>query len=322
LKIKKLKLLILIRPFGRMYAKHKSKYDFITTIEQFADVYYWHKDGSIHEIIKKLNIRPDFIFHYDTAYNYKLSPRITGLSEIDIPKGCYIIDSHYNPGFRREYVNKNKIDVIFSVTKENFLKMYPDLKNRFIWLPWSINTAIFRDWSQPKVYDFMLMGLVNPVLEGRYPFREKVLETMKKYNGFVHHHHPGHLVSWKGNPLVDLNYAKEINKSKIFFTCGSTLNYPVLKYFEVLACNSLLLAEANNDIYELGFSNGVNFIACTKEDFEEKALYYLNNPTLRNRISKNGANFINRYHSNEVRASQFIKYINEIIIDRKRTRFD
>lgn len=317
MRTKRLKILILIKPFWKDLAKHKSKFDFIKSLEQFADIYYWYENGSILNIIKKLNINPDFIFHYEVANYYKLSPKITDLDKIDIPKGCFIIDSHYNPDFRRDYIIKNKIDLVFSVTKENFLKVYPDLRNKFVWLPWSINTRVFRDWSQNKEYDFLLMGLINPPQEGKYPFREKVLEVMSKYKNFKHHKHPGHLVSWKGNPMVDINYAKEINKAKIFFTCGSTLKYPVLKFIEVPACNTLLLAEPNSDIIDMGFRDGVNFVACSKENFEEKAEYYLKNSHIRNRISQNGMDFVHKSHSNEVRAQQFIREVTNLIVEKK-----
>jgi Glycosyl transferases group 1 len=317
LKIKRLKLLILIKPFWKDFAKHKAKYDFIKSLEDVFDVYYWYENGEINNIIKKLKITPDFIFHYDIAYNYKLSPRITGLNNITIPKGCYVIDSHYQQTFRKEYILKNKIDIVFSVTKENFLIGYPEFASRFAWLPWSINTGVFKDWNLQKKYDYLLMGLVHPVAEGNYPFRKKVLETFRHNPNFKHHAHPGHLVNWTSNPLVDIKYSKEINKAKIFFTCGSTLNYPVMKFFEVPACNTLLLAESNNDIFELGFRDKVNFISCKSNDVKEKAEFYLKNKKIRNQISKNGYNFIRKRHSNITRAIQFLDYVNHFLITKQ-----
>ncbi|MDY0405037.1 hypothetical protein P5G51_006155 [Virgibacillus sp. 179-BFC.A HS] len=70
---KRLKLLVLMKQFGK-YPKHQPKIDMIRALEKFADVYYWHNDGDIKDIIRKLQIKPDFIFHYDIAWNYGLAP--------------------------------------------------------------------------------------------------------------------------------------------------------------------------------------------------------------------------------------------------------
>ncbi|MBH0231737.1 hypothetical protein H0267_16155 [Halobacillus sp. KCTC 3957] len=35
---------------------------------------------------------------------------------------------------------------------------------------------------------------------------------------------------------VDKKYALELNRAKIFFTCGSVFQYPVLKFYEAPAC--------------------------------------------------------------------------------------
>src|SRR5699024_9263373 len=71
----KLKILVLIKPFW-MYAKHKPKFEMIQSLEKYADVYYWYQDGHIKDILKRLKIRPHFIFHYDIAWNYGLAPKI------------------------------------------------------------------------------------------------------------------------------------------------------------------------------------------------------------------------------------------------------
>jgi spore maturation protein CgeB len=313
----KLQILLFIKPFWKDLAKHKSKSDFFKTLEKYASVHYWYRDGNIHEILNQISIKPDFILHYDIAHNYTLSPNISGLNRISIPKGCYVIDPDHSPAIRRKYIHENNIDIVFSVTKENFLKTYPELKQKFVWLPWSVNQSVFKDWNLEKDYNYLLMGLVQPNKKRSYDFREKILEKMINYPGFKYHKHPGHLVSWEGNPIVDTRYAQEINRSKIFFTCGSSLKYPVLKFFEGPACNSLLLAEANKDIRDLGFKDGVNFVECTTENVEEKAKYFIKNENLRKKITLNGYNFIHKYHSNDYRARQLVSYINKLIVEKK-----
>lgn len=317
----KVKILILIRNFAKSYPKHKAKFETIKAIEKFAEVKYWYRDGNIHDILKELDFKPDFIFHYDIAYGYVLAPRIRGLHEVDIPKGCFVIDAHYSPGERRRYFDRNKIDLIFSVTKDSFLKRYEQYKDKFRWFPFAIDPTVFKDWQLEKDIDFLLIGQLYDrekktgyrtlTPKGKYPFREAVLEKMRGEKGFVFYPHPGHNASSKS--IVNERYAKELNRSKIFFTCGSKLQYPVLKYFEAPACNTLLLAEPIPDILELGFKDGENFVACNQSDFYEKAMYYLKNEAERKRITENGYRFIQNHHTNDVRAKEFVEEIKKII---------
>ena len=86
-----------------------------------------------------------------------------------------------------------------------------------------------------------------------------------------------------------------------------------MKYFEAPACKTLLLAEPVPDILELGFKDGVNFVACDKTNFYEKAMYYLKNEKERIRITENGYKFIHDYHTDDARAKNFVKEIQEYI---------
>lgn len=320
----KLKILILIRQFDKSYPKHKPKFGTIKAIEKYAEVKYWHTNGNIHEIMKTLDFTPDFILHYDMGWYYALAPYITGLDEVDIPKGCFVIDSHYSPLERSNYFVSNKIDLIFSITKSHFLKTYSGFQNKFKWFPFSVNASIFKDYQLEKDIDFLLMGLVYDGMEktgsqlstpkGVYPFRDKVLEKMKDVKGFVYHPHPGHNAT--DNAIINEKYAMELNRSKMFFTCGSYFKYPVLKYFEAPACKTLLLAEAIPDILDLGFEDGVNFVACDQSNFYEKAMYYLENEEERIRITENGYKFIHENHTDDVRARNFVNEIREFIQSR------
>lgn len=321
--MRRLKILILVKPFWKTFPKHQPFFDALQAIENFSDVQYWYNNGHIEDIISKLNFKPDFILHYDIAWGYALAPSIYGLEDCKIPKGCIVIDTHYNAERRREYFNRNQIDLIFSVTKESFLKKFSAYKEKFRWFPFSINTEVFKDWQLDKDIDYLLMGAVyDPegltsnlpkTSRGKYPFREKVLVGMRKVDGFVFHPHPGHKGTESKESIINEDYAMEINRSKIFFTCGSALQYPVLKFFEVPGCKTLLMAEPVSDILELGFEDGVNFVACDQTNFYEKAQYYLEHVEERKRISENGYKFIHTHHTNEVRAKQFIRYIEDYL---------
>lgn len=326
---KKLKILILIKKFW-VYPKHQPKIDLFRALEKYADVYYWYKNGDIKDILKTINVQPDFIFHYDIAWHYGLAPKIEGLENIDIPKGCFVIDLHWKQEQRIRYIEKSKIDIIFSATKHPFLNVFPQYKSKLCWLPWAINSNIMKDWGMKKDIDFLLMGLVYvnknsrgkfPLprkipAKGRYAFRDAVFEKMKNNPGFVFHPHPGHRVTKSDLLIVGKQYAKELNRSKIFFTCGSRNKsgaVAVLKFFEAPACKTLLLAEPNKDIEELGFVDGENYVSCTVDNVVDKAMYYSLNQKERERITVNGYQFIHQHHTNQIRAKQMIRQIKAVL---------
>src|SRR5690625_2641281 len=148
----KLKILVLIKEIWKL-PKHRPKMDMIRALEKFADVYYWHEDGHLNDILKKLNITPDFIFHYDIAWKNGLAPHITGLAETEIGTGCFVIDLHWKPKARIRYFEDNGINLIFSVTKHPFLHVFPQYKGKLRWLPWSINPKIMRNYHLNKEND-------------------------------------------------------------------------------------------------------------------------------------------------------------------------
>src|SRR5699024_1335849 len=215
---------------------------------------------------------------------------------------------------------------IFSTTKNPFQKVFPQFKDKLRWLPWAINPKVMKDWRLEKSIDYLLMGLtyvdeknrgefslpekIPP--KGRYTFRDTVFEKMKNEPGFMFHPHPGHRTSNPKELFVNARYAKELNQSKMFFTCGSRSNtggVAVLKFFEAPACKTLLLAERNKDIDDLGFKDEENYVACTTENFLKRARYYLKYPKERNRITENGYKFIHQNHTNQHRAKQLIREI-------------
>ncbi len=290
--------------------------DFILELKKHANVAIWRKDGEVYYILKTLKKRgfvPDFIFHYDFVYNSVYAPKIYGLGMAKIPKGVYYIDLQTQTDERRAFIHRNKINLIFGSSRDFFFRMFPEFKNKFRWLPFSNNPDIFKDWKLDKEIDFLLMGKVKAP---KYLFRQKVLERMNGVRGFVYRQHPVEAgirninINMKGVFLGE-KYAKEINRSKMFFTCGTTFGYPVAKYFEVPACNTLLIAKGNRDLEDLGFVSGENFVECNENNFYDLAMYYLRNEGERKRIAQNGYNLVHSRHTNRVRAQEFVRTLSE-----------
>ncbi|MFJ8264799.1 glycosyltransferase [Peribacillus asahii] len=129
------------------------------------------------------------------------------------------------------------------------------------WLPHFVNISIFKDYQYPKEIKWLLMGMTS----NHYPLRQIIKKHMINKKGFVYHRHPGYknVNDQDSKIFVGRNYAKEINRAKMFFTDDSKFHYPFMKYYEVLACNTLLLAPANQELLDLGFKPGENFVEIT-----------------------------------------------------------
>ncbi|MBA1336864.1 MAG: hypothetical protein HPY66_3300 [Firmicutes bacterium] len=306
----KLNILVFIK-FHHPIRKHFR--DFLQELNRQANVQIWGS-GSwdmyyVNKLMNKRGFKPDFIFHYDFAYGNAMAPQIHGLKYSAIPKGVYYFDIHVQTRERIQFVKDNNIDLVFCPVKEFFYKTLPELKDKFRWLPFSNNPNIYKDWHRPKDVDFMLMGRT---WKEWYPFRKKVVDRMSGLKNFVYHKHPFEAES-KSDVYIGEKYAKEINRAKIFFTCGTRFNYPVRKYFEVPACNTLLMAKGNNDLPELGYINGENFIECNEENFYDLAMYYLKHDDERERIAKNGYIMTHKKHTDRVRVSQFLSMIEKTL---------
>ncbi|MDF2837644.1 MAG: hypothetical protein K0Q63_3284 [Paenibacillus sp.] len=310
---KPLNVLMLVKRFAETYPKHQHKFDMIAAIEKVANVRYWGKDGDIRDIVARMPEEPDVIFHYDFEWRNAFAPHVTNMDKIDILKACYVLDVHYDPAARREYFDrKAKPDLIFSASKYPFLGAFPEAESRFRWLPFGVNTEMVADYGLPKDTPYSLMGL----MDAKYPFRSAVLKAMSREEGFVHYRHPGHRTAYRPGLFVQDTYARAINRSMISFTCGSVLQIPVAKFFEIPGCRSLLLAESNPDIEELGFRDGDSFVACGRSNVLELARKYRADEAARNAITDQGYAMIHREHTNEVRAGRFVGIVRDALSGR------
>lgn len=252
------------------------------------------------EIIEQAPFKPDFILINEFIKGWL----VQGCQSVNIPIGYMPHDVDSLLDIRRKFFTANNISLIFSIIKHSFLKNYPDFSDKLRWLPHHVNTHVFKDYHLKKQIDALLIGRTNPSL---YPLRNKIVRKLNGHRGFLYPPHPDeHNLPYT---LIGEIYAKEINKAKLFFTCCSTLKYPILKYYEVLACRTLLLADSCPELEELGFKPGEHFIKINKKNFHEKARYYLKNKKERNRIAKNGYRFVRNNHSTKIRAKQLVKYI-------------
>lgn len=271
-----------------------------------VQVHFEVGSGDIGPLLDRLPFTPDFIY-IDAFVDY-FRKSLTGLNKTTIPKGIMHTDPYRKTSLFKSFVRNNKIDLVFSYYRDGFLNEYPELANKFRWLPHHVYTPLFKDYRLPKTIDFLLMGSLSPI----YPLRNKIVQDMRDVPGFVHHGHPGYRLFSKEEQRhlpIKQNYAKEINRARMFLTDGSTYGYPLAKYFEVPACNTLLLASGTRELADLGFVDNRNFVAINKANFYDRAMRYLREEEKRADIALKGYRLVRKHHSTDIRVGQFVDYI-------------
>ena len=103
-----------------------------------------------------------------------------------------------------------------------------------------INPKIYRDYNLPKIYDVVFYGSINNDV---YPFQFR-LENLLKKSGFnvkfIEHKYSYDL------EICGENLAKIINQSWLSVATTSNFDYLIGKYFEISACNTVVLGNMNN----------------------------------------------------------------------------
>jgi len=275
-----------------------------------ARVHFARESGPIREILSQAPFRPDLIVLHMQPLNE--APRITGLDRVAIPKAMYVEDVHYRSKDLARFAQENDVRLVFCPYREHFHRYLPEIADRFRWLPHSVNPEIFRDYRLPKEIDLLMMGQIVAMY---YPVRKAMLERFKGRQGFVYHGHPGYVDVPDDHPrfFVGERYAREINRAKLFATCGSKWHVPVAKYFEAPACKSCLLAPGGADFPDLGFVDGETFVECTIDNFEAKAEQILADPAALERITRRGHELVMDRHTTKRRVREFLAMVKECL---------
>ncbi|WP_152657818.1 glycosyltransferase [Oceanobacillus sp. CFH 90083] len=305
----KLKILFMTRD-DHAYTVPASYY-FIQELRKITDLFVSHQAGDIKQILDSISFKPDFIFFNDYLENG--SPIITGLKNLTIPFAVGLHDLHFQTALRKAIIEKENIQHIFTFYRDKFLQWYPEFNDRMHWLPHHAHQEIYQDYQHQKDIPILLTG---PVLEDFYPLRAIMQMRLKNRADFVHHLHPGYrtIHADEKDAFVGKSYAQELNRSKIVLSCDSIFKYPLMKYFEITACNTLLLASYSKELGDLGFVPGVHFVAIDELSFEEKIDYYLHHQEERECIARNGMMLTKERHTTEKRAKEFLAEIEAILM--------
>ncbi|WP_130858696.1 glycosyltransferase [Gracilibacillus phocaeensis] len=309
--MKKLKILFVTRN-DREYIVPASHY-FIEELGKLTNLHVTHQSGDINKLVAEMEEKPDFIYINDYLENG--SPVVKNLKQLKLPFAVGLHDLHYQKPYRKAMLKKEEVQHIFTYYRDKFLQWYPEFSEQMHWLPHHAHSDIYCDYHQNKDIDVLMMG---SLLEDYYPLRVLMQKRLDRRPGFVYHSHPGYrnVQQQENNVYVGTSYAKELNRAKISLTCDSVFKYPLMKYFEITACNTLLLAPYSKELGDLGFIPGVNFVSINEQDFEEKMDYYLENEAERQMIAHNGMYLSQHRHSTKQRAQDFLDEVVTILTEK------
>ncbi len=257
----------------------------------------------IPQVVRELGGNFDIIITYGLRYT---EPFI-GIGEITtIPKVHIAVDYFPVGGGSGTYernhnlFRRDKYNLYFGVVGDIVKNLVKNgvCKRAFL-LPFSVDTNVYKNLNLKKDIDVFAVFSTGKV----YPNRDRIQKFIKSIQG----------VSTYTKKVIHGRYISMINRSKLCITSNNKFRSLSIKYYEIMACGSLLLADEPEDLSQLGFVNGKHLILYKNnlKDLKNKIKYCLSHDKEREEIAYNGMKFIRENHSNEIRVKQMTNIIKE-----------
>lgn len=256
-------------------------------------------------------------------YNCKENKILNNFNHLtSIPRVLWLNDFwQMNKYERIYYENKYKISHILStyyyhLDKKNKNKFFLESKysnKRIIHISRSINKKLIKNIKfNKKKIDVTLLGAIDEF----YPERKKFLEILKKKKDikFFFKEHPGYDFQKKinKNKIFGKKYFDILNNSKIFVTCGTKLNLPIIKLYEIISSGCLLMVGRINNLKKIGLKDKKNFIEVNEKNLISKINFYLKYEKKRINITKNAFELVKKNYLNDQQAKRQYKILVDI----------
>ena len=203
---------------------------------------------------------------------------------------------------------------------DNWIKFVSENETKIISIPQIIDNSEFNFLPLSyRKYDISVPG-------ASYYHRREAFKQLKqsKYNFKMNTSHTGikqklwnmviRLQNRYSFNLNQVNFTNTIEDSKIVYTCGGCLKYPIRKFLEVPALGTVLFFEPFKGYEEFGFVDGVNAIIIDDvQKIAEITKYYLDNLERLQKIASNGQQLIWKKHTFSSRSIQISKSLERIV---------
>ena len=240
------------------------------------------------------------------TYGLRYTEPFVGIGSVtNIPKAHIAVD--YFPDatggtWERNHrmFERDKYDIYFGVVGKIVRDMKTNGYSNVHLLPFSIDTNIYKKYDVKKdIHIFAVFTKRSDTYPNRHLVHRMLLKCFKGYKVFTYkiQHEP---------------YIKTINRSYICITSNNKFKSFSIKYTEIMACGSFLLADEPEDYQELGYENFKHFVIYDNlEDLNYKIRFYLKHPHLREKIEKQGMGLVLERHNNSTRVKEFTEIINK-----------
>lgn len=227
------------------------------------------------------------------------------LDKVTVPKAMLCGDPATTMAQQVYFARKNKIDLALSTFKDWIPVFEGKMGIPVKWMPFSVNLNRILPLKESKKKDNDVLW--SPELSAFYPIRLDMTE--KKI--FPH----GSISSFKigGRRLSYDDYLRKVIHSRMFVFDGTIWNYAVPKYYEGMACESLVVATKPKDAEALHFIPDRNFVDVNIDNYMDKIEYYLRETKERERIARRGYLTICKYHTSDIRAKELAMILNALI---------
>jgi len=259
------------------------------------------KNGEIipDSVIKNPNDYDAIIISQAFAYNEEWD-------QIKTPVFMILEDQHNNARYNIQLAIANKWIILNRYKLKDFNDDLNQKIEKSIWFPPSVNIDIFKDYGLEKQYKLLQIGAIYKIYELRNYVKEYF--DKNKWDGYRYIKRPNEFKDDKIWP-IGIDYAKELNKSYFVLCCGATVKYPVMKYFEIPACKSIIYGDYFDELGDLGYIPNENMIIIDRDNIKEQIEMMISDSTNIEKIKNNGYNLIHDNHTTVIRAKELLNII-------------
>tara|TARA_R110002153_G_scaffold1395_1_gene7185 strand:- start:9343 stop:10296 length:954 start_codon:yes stop_codon:yes gene_type:complete len=257
------------------------------------DIYFTNKTViNVDELEEATGLKFDYVIYglgWFGSSNYFGEVKCTNAKKI-----VHLFKPQNDLDRKLSFCKRNNVDFIITPLPE-----YKDIEAqtgiKTLLFPYGYYPHLFKQRHDiPKIYDIGFSGALHQnklYPEGEFPSQNLRLEIKKQLDEIEDVE-----VFWKSSDKFETarihdneEYAKTINRSKIWIATNASHGDVTPRYYEILGSGTLLFCEEIHESYKSVLKDGYNCVSFKTDlsDFKEKLRFYINNDTERNRIVNN-----------------------------------
>jgi len=183
-----------------------------------------------------------------------------------------------------------------------------------------IDPKIFKPSDEYKQFDVTSLGAVEShVYPIRFDIAYKLPKLAEKHGWkiLLGNRPPGKSYNRDITRLLKLGYivgpkyVEALQKTKVFIFGTSIFLYPLIKFCEAMATGALAMSNPPLTMEELHYIPEWNFVPINRRNWDARLEYFITHSGEREEIAANGLDTVLKYHTLEIRAEQWKKFLEE-----------